>query len=73
VNIADGRWEEESISLGPPFLRSTQEVDSNRHPLHQIQGGRDVGAALGFLTIEDGDKSIRSGSGWKVGLKSDGG
>jgi hypothetical protein len=73
VNIADGRWEEESISLGPPFLRSTQEVDSNRHPLHQIQGGRDVGAALGFPTIEDGDKSIRSGSGWKVGLKSDGG
>jgi hypothetical protein len=60
VNIADGRWEEESISLGPPFLRSTQEVDSNRHPLHQIQGGRDVGAALGFPTIEDGDKSIRS-------------
>lgn len=60
MSIADGRWEEESISLRPPFLRSTQEVDPDRHPLHQIQGGRDVSSSLCFLTIEDGDKSIRS-------------
>jgi hypothetical protein len=60
VNIADGRWEEESISLGSSFLRSTQEVDSDRHPLHQIKGGSDASSSLCFLTIEDGDQSIRS-------------
>jgi len=59
-NIADGRWEEESISFRPPFLRSTEEVDSNCHPLHQVKGGSDVGATLCFLTVEDGDKPIRS-------------
>jgi hypothetical protein len=60
VNIADGRWEEESISLRSPFLRSTQEVDSHRHPLDQIKGSSDVSSSLCVLTIEDGDKSIRS-------------
>jgi hypothetical protein len=60
VNIADDRWKEESISVRSSLLRSTQEVDSDRHPLHQIKGGSDVGTTLCFLTIEDGDQSIRS-------------
>ena len=58
--IADDRWEEESISLRPAFLRSTKEVDPNRHPFHQIKRGSDASSSLGFLTLEDGDQSIRS-------------
>jgi len=59
-SVADDRWEEESISLRPPFLRSTKEVDSNRHSVYQVERSSDVSSSLCFLTIEDGDQSIRS-------------
>jgi len=58
--VADDRWEEESISLRPPFLRSTKEVDPDRHPFYQVERSSDVSSPFCILVIEDGDQSIRS-------------
>ena len=49
------RWKEESIGLRPPFLRSAQEVDPDRHPLHSVKRGSYVSSPFGVPAIEDGD------------------